>query len=426
MRVSWFLPLAPLWTSVASSPTTNSPICPPTDGSTVVVTSGSAKYSMPVPANKTQFSLIGPEQQLGCVGPIARMYSMCLPCNFPANQVEVTPEAGICSFKISGRAAVLYNKHENGPLSITPPSQILEVECGLAQQNVLPPPPVMREDPGGAIDPALCHDGWWDSDTYQIIWLWSGDTKYIMNVWPSDAWYNVNPYGGNRTTGIIQVGCGVAPANHAVIGIHECLLCDIMFDKVRYDGQWGGRCEFDIGGRLTEVNTTSDDSQASSFVGGPGQVRRVRCKIDRYIDPLSTPPATIEDTADTDGTNDAKVPASTNPNCAASIDWKVAINAADGQTYLAPVPRDNQFHPSPEMHCVRLVDAACVPCNQIGPVVGVSTKVKWGPCIFFFYDRAGVNTPCLNENPSNPTSQVGPIVWFGPAGTISGIECGTA
>jgi len=786
---------------------------------------------MAVPANKTQFSIVGPEQQLGCVQ-IGGKYSSCLPCNFPVNELEVTPESGFCSFNVSGKASVVYNRYDNGPLIIAPPAQILDVECGLSQQNVLPPPHPAQdlEIQEGVIDSKLCHDGWWNPDQYQIIWLWSGDTKYLMNIYPNNAWYNVDAYGRG---GIVQVGCAVAPADHSVVGPYECLQCNMTFEKVRYEGTYGGRCEFDTGGHFTEVMPTSNDAEASSFEGGPGQVLLVRCTIDRYLDPSSNPPAlpqarpavktftrdltdsgvepacdikngnpvvlvadngvyavnvphdqmtysltgsqidlgcvnienqqdcqhcnqtytsirvansfgacyistdekppfrisprqggyvfgshrTVDSIAcgfpmaddsdlatrngDVSSTRDepsgpnignppvvlvtskgvysvyppgdqtphtlygagaelvctsisleeqvcspceglilyaqvpkylgscffysagnlpieaksggtkflpviqatmiacgssgvsrremvdwsarkavlhdvfvaggnaddiasrnvgaskfvqgptcdlsrgdpivfvsqtdvyyvnppsdgrtyivsgpgleigcliiaggqgclpcdgeflyiqvpasrgtcwigtsegpplraasgittnlsgiamttiacgpraqasndrnagivvarrkiaiagvnTAAPSSSNQNkCPTSASWKVVITAADGHIYFAPIPLDLQYHPTPWMHCVRLADAACIPCDQIGPVVGVSTSIKWGPCIFFFNDRAAVNTWYLDKNPTDENSQVIDTVWFGPAGVIAGVECGT-
>lgn len=131
MLILLLLPLCPVW--AAFPPTADGPICPSTNGSQITVTSGSSKYLMPVPANKTVFSVLGQDQQLGCIGPTGAKYSMCLPCNFPVNQLEVTTEAGICFFTISGRTGPVHNKRDEGPLTITPPSQVLEVECGLAQ-----------------------------------------------------------------------------------------------------------------------------------------------------------------------------------------------------------------------------------------------------------------------------------------------------
>lgn len=133
MRDSSFFSIALICALATSSQSVPSAVCPRTNGSKVMVTSGSTEYVMPVPANKIQFSVIGPDQQLGCIQ-LRGKYSMCLPCNFPVNKIEVTREAGICSFNISGRTDLLYNKHGDGPLTVLPPAQIFDVECGLLAQ----------------------------------------------------------------------------------------------------------------------------------------------------------------------------------------------------------------------------------------------------------------------------------------------------
>jgi len=288
MRVSSFLPLAPLWALATSSPIAAGAVCPQTHGSNITVTSGSATYVMSVPANKTQFSVVGPDQQLGCVQ-LDGKYSMCLPCNFPVNKLEVTSEAGVCSFNISGHTNLLYNQYWGGSVTISPPAQILDVECGLPWQG-LPPPSstpstaVFARDNGLATRPALAQR----------------DTKLAA-------------------------------------------------------------------------------------------------------------------------------PSSADSNCPASADWKVVVTTTDGHIYFAPLPLDIHYHSASSMHCVRLADAACVPCDEIGPAVGVSTRVKWGPCDFTFDNSVheAVNTPYLDKNLNDENSLVIPTVWFPPA-TIAGMECGTA
>lgn len=293
MRVSSFLPLAPLWALATSSPTAAGAVCPQTNGSNITVASGSARYVMSVPANKTQFSVVGPDQQLGCVQ-LGGKYSMCRACNFPVNNLKVTPEAGVCSFDISGQADLLYNQYGDGPVTILPPAQILAVECGLPSQGLpppssTPPTPVFVRDYGLAIRPAL-------------------------------------PQGDIAVTG-------------------------------------------------TEL----------------------------------------------------AAPSSADSNCPGSADWKVVVTTTDGHIYFAPVPLDIHYHSASSMHCVRLADAACVPCDELGPAVGVSTRVKWGPCVFTFDNRVheAVNTPYLDKNVNDEDSLVIPTVWFPPA-NIAGMECGIA
>lgn len=293
MRISSFLSLAPLWTLATSSPTAANAVCPQTNGSNITVTSGPTKYVMPVPANETQFSVVGPDQQLGCTQ-IGGKYSMCLPCNFPVNKLSVTPDAGICSFNISGQANLLYNKHGDGSLTILPPAQILDVECGLPPQGIPRP----------------------------------------------------------SSTPLVTVSA-----------------------------------------RDNGLATRAALAQRDIIITG----------------------------------TDTVAPPSADSNCPASADWKVAVTTTDGHIYFAPIPLDMHYHSASGMHCVRLADGACVPCDEIGPAVSVSTRVKWGPCAFSFdnSDQEAVNTPYLDKNPDDENSQVIPMVWFSPA-NIAGMKCGSA
>ena len=77
-----------------------------------------------------------------------------------------------------------------------------------------------------------------------------------------------------------------------------------------------------------------------------------------------------------------------------------------------------------DMSCVRLNDAACIPCSHIGVAIGISCNKDSSPCTFSFENPASeARIPWTPQDPNDPADNVTPIVLVNTPSVITGIEC---
>ena len=360
-------------------------------------------YLLTIPNDKNEYIINGPDTQLYCTGPSTEIYTPCEPCEGEVSDVSVSYAAGVCRLNFADVEHPVLVDNESGnsstPMEILKPARLISAQCGLTKQDIESSQPVASK--------AICVE-----DTLgSMLSLTTVDGNYSLSIPANKTVFNI--IGPDA-----QLKCvGALGTKYS-----QCTTCD--HDVLQMNvSESAGICAFHLGYGSRHYNDTFywSHSKGTAKFKIPGTIFDARCGLTPHdvLDLGGLPPSLLSrDVAHT-------VPVSLSAECPPSQLYHIIITALDGNTYFAPVPHDGQIHAMAGMSCVRLNDAACIPCSQIGAAIGVSCNKDASPCTFSFENPASeAHIPWTPQDPHDLADNVTPIVLVNVPSVITGIQCG--
>lgn len=337
-------------------------ICVEPQDSRVTLHSGSSEYILSIPANKTTFDVVGPDSKLGCIGPVGNKYAICQACNFPVSSLDLSAEAGICAFNLSGLNHIVYHQYDSGPLSLTVPTQILNVQCGLEHVPLAETMPVEPTDILASThsEPVAC-PAWTDKT---VIKMHEGGPKqenitnvlFEMEIRPDGTRFQVGqlPY---------SVGC----LRRDKLYTDQCFPCTMPFIDIQI-GDVDCIFEFYLHGDHNVVSHDFISGPRLTVYGGTGgsNLSAVTC----HRKPKPTTRSNLDKRNQRKEILDLKAPQelndrSTNLGCLGSMDGIVLWDAQGNRSYISLLG-DMQYWSlsgsSPSVGCYFWDDHSAYPC----------------------------------------------------------------
>lgn len=397
MRVLWLSPF--LASAMAAAAVT----CPPTHGSNVTLTSGSSRYVMPVPANQTQFNVLGPDQQLGCIQ-IGAKYSMCGPCNFPVNEFGVAPDAGLCSFKLVGRDAPIYAQHSGSPHKVSPPAQILEVTCGLRSpastdnnyDGLSSTSPSLLEGEGRTTGPNENTIARRETDSQSPSGTYSCNIDPLNGVMLNSDYrvLYVFPPADNRIYDLSGDGNNLGCAQLSTSG-WQCYPCSSE-EHFRYVNVPAilGTCSFYVPGLSLPIVVDPSKNGGANFDLGRKTVKSIACGYG--VTPVSTDTMGTTDLTERGVTDLAERAASGQNTYSCDTGGREGILLMSKARVLYVYPRPDKhmygfakFHQNLGCITYSTTGTNCWQCSELEEFLYVEVPASLGTCLFYTYDYPG-------------------------------------